>query len=219
MLKKTVGVIAGTPVDTQMGVSVAENAGFSCVSRYLSNTPAEQSILQVLHKERLMELVFEACFEMTKEGAEGIFMYCNSLAGAVDMALIRSKLPVDIVTPLDVYRNLALKHKKVAVMAANCQALAAIEHVFSDSNPDCTVYGSGTLQIVEAIEAEVDPKEIMDALGVSDLVRSFCKMGGEILVLGCTHFPYFKEHVELVSTIPVVDPAQAMLSMINQDTR
>ena len=203
-------------MDTQMGVSVVRSAGFAHISRYLSTSPAEQTTLQVLHKEKLSKMVLDACIEMTQRGASSIFLYCNSLAGSVDMESIRRHLSVRIITPLDVYHLLARRHRKIAVMAANCQGLAAIELSIQGSNPSCAIYGSATLQLVEAIEAGVAPDEIMDRLCVRELVQALCKMGGEVLVLGCTHFPYLLSHIEAAATLPVIDPTHTMLSIIEQ---
>ena len=216
MPKKTIGVLAATPVDTGMGVAVVGSAGFPHVSRYLSTTPAEQSDLQIQYKDRLTEMVAAACIELAEKGADHILLYCNSLAGAVDMETVCNISPISIVTPLDVYCDLAMKYKSIALMTANGQSLAAIERIIQKSNPGCAVYGSGTLPITEAIEAGKDPAEIVTDLGIRELVQAFGKMGGEILVLACTHFPYFKDHIIEISTMPVIDPALAMLDLINQ---
>ena len=36
----------------------------------------------------------------------------------------------------------------------------------------------------------------------------------EALILGCTHFPYFKEALALQTTLPLIDPAEEMVKLI-----
>ena len=214
MQRRVIGVLAATPIDTAMGVDVVKSAGFSHVSRYLSPNPAEQTKLQVLETSKLTEMTLALCEALTEEGAEGIFLYCNSLAGAIDMQGIRARLSVRIVTPLDVYAHLAGEHSSIAVLAANCQSLAAIERTMRTANPNCAVYGSGLLPLVEKIESGASPEAIVDELKMAGLVRALCSMGGEILVLGCTHFAYLAEQITAVSDLPVIDPARTMLGML-----
>jgi len=38
----------------------------------------------------------------------------------------------------------------------------------------------------------------------------------EALVLGCTHFPYFKEALAARTGLPLVDPAEEMLRLLTQ---
>ena len=38
--------------------------------------------------------------------------------------------------------------------------------------------------------------------------------GAEALVLGCTHFPYFKEALAARTALPLVDPAEEMLRLL-----
>jgi len=38
----------------------------------------------------------------------------------------------------------------------------------------------------------------------------FNKLGFQTQVLGCTHFPYLKEELEKVCSLPVIDPADMM---------
>ena len=213
---RIIGVLAATPIDTGMGVDVVKTAGFPTVGRYLSANPEEQTQLQVLHPSALTELALGVCREMVLEGARGVFLYCNSLAGAVDLDVIRRSLPVKVVTPLDVYETLAKRHRSIAVLAANCQSLAAIEQTIKAVNPSCVVYGGGLLPLTEAVESGALPREITDKLEVGGFIRSLCKMGGEILLLGCTHFPYLAEQITAVSDLPVIDPAEAMLLMLRE---
>lgn len=212
-MRKT-GVLAATPVDTSMGIEQVRLAGADYTSRYLSETPAEQSELQILHKDTLTALVIDAAHSMHKEGADSIFIYCNSLAGAIHLEQVRRDVPLPVVTPLDTYRTLATRYDKIGVLAANCQSLAAIERVIRETSPPCSVFGAAILPVVEAVENQVPPARIVDSLGVGAIIHSLCAMGAETVVLGCTHFPYFAQEVQAICQVPIVNPASHMLKML-----
>ena len=40
--------------------------------------------------------------------------------------------------------------------------------------------------------------------------------GIDTLILGCTHFPYFKEALAARTGLPLVDPAEEMLRLLTQ---
>ena len=48
------------------------------------------------------------------------------------------------------------------------------------------------------------------------LAAWFADGGMEALVLGCTHFPYFKEALAARTGLPLVDPAEEMLRLLTQ---
>lgn len=57
MNSETIGVIAGTPVDTQMGISLLQSAGLAANGVAISKTPAEQTLLQVFDPGLLTQKV------------------------------------------------------------------------------------------------------------------------------------------------------------------
>lgn len=209
-----IGVIAGTPVDTQMGVDYILSKGCDAVGRACSENPEKQTEMQVLHKEELAKLVVKLCNEMISEGASGIFVNCNSLSGAIDLNYVRANLSVKVVTPLDVYAECASSFKSLSVIAANGQSLAAIEKVIMSKNSSCLVFGAGILPLVIAIEAGKNPHEIYNDLKIKLLTDSLVAMGCDALVLGCTHFPYVLEDIENNITVPVINPSDRMLEML-----
>lgn len=209
-----IGVIAGTPVDTRMGVDYVRSMGFQTVSRACSESPEEQMGMQVLQPEVLTERVIALCNEMVCEGTDGIFVNCNSLTAAVDMPRIRANVPQKIVTPLDVYRECASDYHVLGVIAANGQSLAAIERVIMDQNPSCHVFGAALKLLVIAIEHQVPPDEIFEGQGLAHLNDFVQRPGGEALILGCTHFPYILPQLERCVTIPIINPSERMLDML-----
>ena len=91
------GVMAGTPVDTQMGVDYVIAKGYDAIGFACSRDAAEQNEMQILHKEELLQIAINGCLDMVKQGAEGIYVYCNSLSGAIDMDRLKKEVPVCVV--------------------------------------------------------------------------------------------------------------------------
>lgn len=83
--EKIIGVIAGTSVDTQFGLTFLEKKNIKGIGASVSLTPQEQTELQVLDKDTLTKIVFSKISDLKKLGAIDIMIYCNSLSGAIDL--------------------------------------------------------------------------------------------------------------------------------------
>ncbi len=210
-----IGVIAGTPVDTRMGAEYVAGFGHEPLPRPCSGSPEEQALAQKLHPEMLTERVIGFCRDLAAEGAEGIYVYCNSLTSAVDMPAVRQACPaIPIVTPFDVYAETALQYKRLAIITATGQCLAAIEKVAAQAAPECMVVSASLMPLVTAIEAQLPPEQIARECGLEALMESFLAMGCEALVVGCTHFPYVLDQIKRVFTRPIIDPGRRMLELL-----
>lgn len=209
-----IGILAGTIVDTQMGVDFVLSKGHSALGRACSSDPVTQCEMQILRKAELLQISINLCKEMVLEGVEGIFVNCNSLSGAIDMNVVRQNISVPLVTPLDVYALYASSHSCLGIIAANCQSLAAIEHVIMQKNKDCMVFGAGILPLVVAIENAIPPQKIYADFKIKGLVDSLTALGCEALILGCTHFPYILSCIEENISVPVINPGDKMLELL-----
>ena len=145
------------------------------------------------------------------EGIDEFFIYCNSLSGAFDFPGLAKALNVKVVTPLDAYAKLAQSSSRLGVIAANSQATAGIEKAFTRENPQCYILGLGMLELVEAVERKMPPDEIARKYSLNRLIEFFKANNAEALVLGCTHFPYFKEALK---GMDVIDPADVMYELL-----
>jgi glutamate racemase len=138
----TVGVIAGTPTDTYMGVQAFTDAGFDAIGRPISLNPELQTKLQALDWQELTTLTIETCQDLVNAGAQLINIYCNSLSGAADLAKIRKQISVPVITPYDVYqaRYIDLYDEKLVlgVIASNGQCFGNFERYMLIS---CNVTG------------------------------------------------------------------------------
>lgn len=209
-----IGVIAGTPVDTQMGVEYIQSKGYEAVSRACSKSAEEQNEMQILHKKELAELFIKLAKELLAEGAVGIFVYCNSLSGAIDLEYVRKNIPAKVITPLEVYKECASRYSSIGVIAANCQSLAAIETVILSQNKSCMVYGAGILPLVVAIETGKPSREIYDTLNIKALAEHITALGCEVFVIGCTHFPYILKELTADVATEIINPSDRMLALL-----
>ena len=74
----------------------------------------------------------------------------------------------------------------------------------------------GADRVVLAVEAGMPPEELVERHRLAALAAWFADGGMEALVLGCTHFPYFKEALAARTGLPLVDPAEEMLRLLTQ---
>ena len=212
-------VIAGTSVDTQMGVDYLEKRSREyctpvCqpIYRPVSEDCDEQIKFQYSdyeNKRKAIDAIFDPAIE---EGIQDFFIYCNSLSGAFDFEAYAAEKGVRVYTPLQVYRELARKYNRVGVVAAHNLSAYKIEESFMQVNPDVYVIGSGNMDIVSSIERGYTPREIIERCGIEHMVKYMEACRCEALVLGCTHFPYLREELDKFCNIPVIDPADEMFS-------
>ncbi|MCG0276803.1 MAG: Asp/Glu racemase [Thermosediminibacteraceae bacterium] len=205
----TFGVIAGTPQDTKMGVDFIRKKGFEAVGVPAASSPEEQNMLQFLKPEILTRKVIAIIGDFQKQNIKNVMIYCNSLSATIDLELIRQECSAaNILTPLQAYRNLASRYRKLMVWAANGMCLKTIEKILYENNPAIQIIGISMLPVINAIESLERPEDIVYKFNLTGLVKSFNPEG---LVLGCTHLPYLKEKLEGNLSIPVIDPAEEML--------
>lgn len=212
---KKVAVIAGTPVDTQMGVDyLNKRGGFESIYLPAFDEPRTCHVFQMqdqAEKEKVMKALF---IKGLGQGAEAFFIYCNSLSGAFDYDAFGKKMQVKTITPLNAYARLAEDKQRVGVIAANAAGLAGIERAFTNANKSCYVYGTGLLDMVESIEKKTAPVEICEKFRLKELFSYLKSLGSEAIVLGCTHFPYIKKEAEKLTDLPIIDPADVMYDIL-----
>ena len=228
---KTV-VIAGTPVDTKMGVEYLEKRSAEyCtpVCKPIYRPAAEDCDAQVRfqysdddEKRAIMDGLFDEAIE---EGVRDFFIYCNSLSGSFDFDIYAVRKSAEtgedirIYTPLQVYRLLGREFSRVGVMAANNLSAHAIEEALMASSPDVYVIGTGNMAIVRSIEDGMDPERIVEECGLEEMAKYMEACGAGAIVLGCTHFPYFKDELAGRTGLPLIDPADRMFEALVRATR
>ena len=209
-----IAVLAGTPVDTQMGVDFLTGAGLSGTAFPLSADPRQQTAFQISSAAEKQARALAVLRQATEQGCEKAFVYCNSLSSAVDFPPLAAETGMTIVTPLDIYRELAPQYRRLGLIAANAQGLAGIERTLFAANPALDLLGACMLPVVLSIEAGEPPEELVERHRLPELAEWFRRSGMEALVLGCTHFPYFKDALARRTSLPLIDPAEEMVRKI-----
>ena len=151
-----------------------------------------------------------------EQGCRRVLVYCNSLSAAVEFELLAEETGLRIVTPLQVYRDLAPCFRRLGLIAANAQGLAGIERTLYGTNPSLELLGACLLPVVLAIESGEAPEALVERHRLPELAEWFRGCGMEALVLGCTHFPYFKASLAERTSLPLLDPAEDMVRRLRQ---
>ncbi|MCB2293855.1 aspartate/glutamate racemase family protein [Clostridium algoriphilum] len=209
-----VAVIAGTPVDTKMGVDFLNSKGIKALGYPVSLCSEEQSKMQILSPFELANKISNIINRIKYENINTVVIYCNSISAAVDMDKLSRKKDIRIITPFDIYKKIACEYHNIGVLSANNQSSAGIEKVIQSVNPDCDVIGLGILPIVVAIEKGISAKEIVDKYALRNVMEFYNSIGVEAIILGCTHFPYLYDQLKKYSDIPIFDPTELMYKMI-----
>lgn len=210
-----IGVFAGTCADTKMGEEILKSRGFETISYPISKNPKDQSLLQYYSREELTKIVEEKIKDAKNKGAEKIFIYCNSLSASVDIKSLSRRQAIQIITPLDFYKDLDRKYKKIIILSANSKSAHEIDKILSEKQFRDTI-SLGFLKLVEEIEKKTPPQEIVDKLNLRELFDFFNGMEDKAdgIILACTHFPYMKELFKSLTDIEILDPAEDMIKRI-----
>ena len=212
-----IAVIAGTPIDTQMGVNLLTDNGYERISAYsISENPAQQTTFQTSKPDERYQTLLELLRQIKKLGTQKVLVYCNSLSGAVDFETLACQVGLTIVTPLQMYRDLAKNYQHLAVLSANAQGLAGIEQVLIQSNPSITLVNHSSIRLVEAIEKGDTPEEIIKKFHLAELMKYVSQLKVEALLLGCTHFPYLLPQLENLLEIPIINPAKKIIEKLEK---
>ena len=196
------GVFAGTFEDTKMGEELLKSRGFETIAYPISKNPKEQSLLQYYSREELTKIVEEKIKDAKNKGAEKIFIYCNSLSASIDLESLSHRQAIQIITPLDFYKDLDTKYEKIIILAANSKSAHEIDKLLSEKSFRDTI-SLGFLSLVEEID-------LKDLFGFFNGMEN--KADG--IILACTHFPYMKDAFKRLTNIEILDPAEDMIKRI-----
>ena len=212
-----IAVMAGTPIDSKLGAELLNSYGYDDVVLVpISNNPVEQTTFQALEDEERENIIVKIIEELKVKDCDAIFVYCNSLSSVVDFDRLAEKMNISIITPMQMYRNLGLEYKYLAVMAANSHGLTGVENNLYVSNPLLRVLGLSMLELVKAIEEGNKPEQIVEDFNFKTLFNYFELTNVEAVVLGCTHFPYIKKELEKITNLPIIDVGVFMIKSLKR---
>ena len=216
-----IAVVAGTPVDTKMGVAIMEKEGYETLSYPMAKTPEDQTQLQYFSQEDLDRAFQDRISQAKEKGAQGVYINCNSLSASLHYQEAEEKIGLPIITPLETYRNLPKDLTSVVVLAANGVSAYSVDEIIRESQPDIKTVCMGNLSIVESIEKEKDSSDIVRDLNLKGLLSYFEGIQDpdyqvDAIILACTHFPYIKEALQKETSIPIIDPKDDMVNRLKQ---
>lgn len=215
---KKIGVIAGTTIDTKMGVEFLEKNGFEAYGYPISKNCYEQDKMQYLSREELENIVCDKIYHMKNNGLNSCFVYCNSLSSAINFNKISQKTEFKIITPYDAYRIIGNDYDFLILLAANSMSTKNIEEFIKNINPKIKFLSLGFLTLVNKIETCNNKKDILQQSGIPEMIKFFEKVEPEIksksLILACTHFPHIKDEIEKLTNLKVIDPAETMIELL-----
>lgn len=211
-----IAVLAGTPVDTQMGVDLLISAGLSALAFPISNDPRQQNLFQISSADEKHSAVLDVLNTSMQQGCRKAFVYCNSLSSSVDFSALAEETGMHIVTPLQVYRSLPSRYRRLGIVAANAPGLSGIEQTLYREDPSLELLSVSLLPLVLSIETAPPPEELVRQYHLTDLADWFLSCGMEAMVLGCTHFPYCKEALAARTDLPLIDPAEEMIRLLTE---
>ena len=188
-----IAVMAGTPIDSQLGEDLLKKYGYKDIVKIpISKNPVEQTTFQALDDTEREDIIVEIINKIKEQQCSAIFVYCNSLSSVVDFDRLALENKINIITPMQMYRNLGLEYKYLAVMAANSHGLTG----------------------VKAIEDKNSPHKIVGDFDFKNLFNYFEQTKVEAVVLGCTHFPYIKEELEKITKLSIIDVGIFMIESL-----
>jgi glutamate racemase len=158
---------------------------------------------------------------LTAGGAETIVMACNTSASvALDLARRTTNVPVlDLISPAA--QHVANIGKKTGVLATTTTIRSkAFSKAIHASEPNLEVLEIACPDLVPIIESgkALEPSTISV---VQNYVDKLAKEKVEVLVLGCTHFPFLMPILQKLvdGRMQIVDPAQVLANLVFGDKR
>ena len=209
-----IAVLAGTPVDTRMGVDLLISAGLPALAFPISEDPRRQNLFQISSADEKYAAVLSVLNAAMQQGCRKAFVYCNSLSSSVDFTALAEETGMRIVTPLQVYRSLPSRYHRLGIVAANAPGLSGIEQTLYREDPSLELLSVSLLPLVLAIESALPPETLIQQYHLVELADWFRSCGMEALVLGCTHFPYVKDALAARTDLPLIDPAEEMIDLL-----
>lgn len=212
-----ISVMAGTPLDTKMGVEILKKNNYKNIYEIsISSNPEEQTLFQTSEESYKNKVIRNYLEKMRKQNINILFVYCNSLSGSVDFEKLTKEYKINLITPLQVYEDIANEHSNLLILTANAQGLAAIEKVMFSKNRKINIVGLTLLNMVKDIENCIDVEEISKKYNFKLLKQFSNSLDIKNILLGCTHFPYIENELKKYSELNVINPTKKMLEKLEK---
>lgn len=153
------------------------------------------------------------------EGAKMIVVACNTASSAA-LSYLRERFAVPIVGMVPAVKPAAsaTRVRRVGVLATettvNGDSFAELVQRFADGVQVRTIVGAGLVPLVEGGDLGSPRAEELVRAYVAPLVEQ----GADVIVLGCTHYPFLRPLIERVAgpEVTVLDPAEAVARQVQR---
>ncbi|MDO4556214.1 MAG: aspartate/glutamate racemase family protein [Lachnospiraceae bacterium] len=213
-MKEKIGVIADTITDTEMGGIFFESQGYEVIMCPVKEDSVQCSQFFQRKENERAAYITKLIKQIKRHEIKSIVFYANSICGYVDVEKLCAENDVGAITPLQAYKRLGKAYKKPCVWAATIGALEGIEKSLQEGNSAVEVCGTYNLSAAIDIENGLSPKEVIQKNGLTELADFAEKAGCDCIILGCTHFPYLMSELSTIAEIPIIDPADIMLEIL-----
>lgn len=221
-MKKKLIVMAATKIDVDFGLKLLKKLGVPMIPCYLSENPQEQTLLQMNPKE-LLDLVYKKLSALIKDDIACLAIYCNSLSGAIGshhLAELKQDYKLPIITPLEIYEDIALQFQTFGAFVANSQSASHIEKTLLNRNPRASAVSFASIKLVEDIESLTPPGLLLDRYEVVKIFQVFAAHGCDAILIGCTHFVYFMKELSIrlqkaSFPLPLIEPSEEILRRVS----
>lgn len=147
------------------------------------------------------------------QGCKMIAVPCNT-ATTNSIAHLRANYDVPFIGIEPAIKPAALKSstKKIGVLATKGTLSSALFHetsaLYADKVETVEIIGTGIVELIEA--GKIGSKQMHRLL--LKLTKPFIESGIDYLVLGCSHYPYIKTHLErlLPDNVTIIDSGVAV---------
>lgn len=167
----------------------------------------------------IQERCFTVANKLIGQGAKALVVACNTAtAAAISAMRERYTLPIIGMEPAVKPAAAASKNGIIGVLATtgtlkSAQFAALLEH-----------YGQGVQVVTQACVGLVECIEQgqLDTSQTLTLLQQYCQplmaAGADTIVLGCTHYPFVKKHIQAIvgPEVTLIDTGAAVAKRLNQ---
>jgi len=164
--------------------------------------------------ETLKRYTLEIVSFLLNKNVDIIVSACNTIDSVINSFVDR--LPVPYYSIIDAAVD-GVKGEKIAILATEATVKSG---VYKEKLRDASMVLQKPAQLLVAMIEEGEFRNGIAENLVKHYLKDVKKFKPDVLILGCTHFPYFKDIVErYLKRVKVVDPAEKLASIVEKDLK
>ena len=204
MTNKRFAVIGGTDYDTNLGYILLKELGFNAVKKSIKNTAIEQHYFQLNHNVNDY-IINEIKILKQQHHITHVLIYCVSVSGLINHFEIENQTEVILITPHSSISNKLKNVESLGILSANNLSANNFEKHILNINKNCIVLKKAEINIVNDIEQNINPSEIIKKYQIDRFINNLIKNKTKNLLLGCTHFSYLFDKLSENNEIKILD--------------